>query len=57
MTNSTGSVTYNLQPPTASKMSFLVTVQPISRSRAASAESRRESERGAVLQTTTVIAE
>ncbi|HKO19862.1 MAG TPA: hypothetical protein VJU82_13335 [Acidobacteriaceae bacterium] len=54
----TGSVAYNLQPPTAPKMTSLVTVQPVSTSGTTSGlKSSDQSGKGAVLQTTTVIAE
>lgn len=57
-TSPTGSVTYNLQPPTAPKMTSQVTVQPVSISGTASGvKSNGQSGNGAVLQTTTLVAE
>ena len=56
-TSSAGSVSYNLQPTTAPKMTSQVTVQQISTPGAASVKSDGKSGKGAVLQTTTVIVE
>lgn len=53
--NSSGAVTYKLQPSTASKMTSQVTVQKIS-ANAGSGQSA-QSGKGAVLQTTTLVAE
>ena len=53
-TTPTGSVTYNLQPPTASKMTSQVTVQPISTQ---NANRSGQSTKGGMLQTTTFIIE
>lgn len=58
VTSPTGSVAYNLQPPTAPKMTSRVTVQPVSTSGTTTdVKSSDRSGKGAVLQTTTVIAE
>ena len=54
---SNGSVTYNLQPPTALKMTSQVTVQRISILSAQAVKSDGQSGNGAVLRTTTVIVE
>lgn len=52
--NSSGAVTYKLQPSTASKMTSQVTVQKIS---ANAGGQSAQSGKGAVLQTTTLVAE
>ena len=54
----TGSVTYNLQPPTALKMTSPVTVQPMSTwGTTSGVKSSGQPGKGAVLRTTTVVAE
>ena len=54
---SNGSVAYNLQPPTAAKMAWQVTVQQISTPGSESVKSDGHSGKDAALQTTTVIVE
>lgn len=54
---SNGSVTYDLQPTNAPKMTSQVTVQQISTPGAVSVNSYGQSGKGAVLQTTIVIAQ
>ena len=56
-TTTTGSISYNLQPSTAPKMSSQVTVQPISQSGRMGSGTTGQSRTGAVLKTTTIFPE